>query len=182
MRKLIAGKRLASLMQGLSFVAVLCFAAAISSVSVPPASAQITNEAPPPGYPPSGCDYDQRGNYYCWGGGSNSAPVNPDKYAAIAVSDKTLFSGKAWQATSQQQAEQIALAYCKQGASDCSVQAWGKNECVALVTSMPGPSTWAVDADTNRNTANQQALKLCRDKGWKNCVLTVSVCAHDPVN
>ncbi|MGC2161892.1 MAG: hypothetical protein WA634_08295, partial [Silvibacterium sp.] len=34
--------------------------------------AQITNESPPPGSLPSGCDYDQRGNWYCWGGAGNS--------------------------------------------------------------------------------------------------------------
>jgi hypothetical protein len=51
----------------LSVIAVLCCAGLILSGYVPAASAQITNESPPPGYPPSGCDYDQRGNYYCWG-------------------------------------------------------------------------------------------------------------------
>lgn len=46
---------------------VLCFAVVASCFSLSPASAQIRNESPPPGYPPSGCDYDhdQRGNYYC---------------------------------------------------------------------------------------------------------------------
>jgi hypothetical protein len=56
----------------LSLGLALPFAAAFGVVGPPSAAAQITNESPPPGYPPTGCDYDQRGNYYCWGGAGNT--------------------------------------------------------------------------------------------------------------
>ena len=59
-------------------IASICCAVLIVGVHAPGASAQITNESPPPGYPPSGCDYDQRGNYYCWGAAAgNTTTTSP---------------------------------------------------------------------------------------------------------
>lgn len=61
----------------LSAMAVLCCAGLTIGGYVPAASAQITNESPAPGYPSSGCDYDQRGNRYCWGGANNQTVPPP---------------------------------------------------------------------------------------------------------
>ena len=75
----------ASSMRVLSVLGILC--AGFMILAHPPAaSAQITNESPPPGYPSSGCDYDQRGNRYCWGGANNqTAPPPPVTQSAPGV-------------------------------------------------------------------------------------------------
>jgi hypothetical protein len=76
----------ASSMQVLTAIAVLCCAGCVILGHAPAASAQITNESPPPGYPPSGCDYDQRGNRYCWGGANNqTVPPPPVTQSAPGV-------------------------------------------------------------------------------------------------
>jgi hypothetical protein len=68
-----------SLRRIVSIVGVLWVAVALGGKKGSDALAQITNESPPPGYPPSGCDYDQRGNKYCWGGAGGTAtkPTKP---------------------------------------------------------------------------------------------------------
>jgi hypothetical protein len=71
----MVGTTVARLSRVLRVVAALGLAVAWSGTQVPRVEAQITNESPYPGSVPSGCDYDQRGNYYCWGGANNTAPV-----------------------------------------------------------------------------------------------------------
>lgn len=61
----------------LILVGVVCSAGSIVGGHFSVASAQIRNESPPPGYPSSGCDYDQRGNWYCWGGANNQTVQQP---------------------------------------------------------------------------------------------------------
>jgi hypothetical protein len=76
----------ARLMQVLSAIAVRLCAGLMIVGHVPAASAQILNESPPPGYPSSGCDYDQRGNRYCWGGANNqTVPPPPVTQSAPGV-------------------------------------------------------------------------------------------------
>lgn len=111
----IAEGALVTLARILSLGALLCFAVVASCVSLSPASAQITNETPPPGYPPSGCDYDQRGNYYCWGGGN---ATSRDKWAALALSPTTLVSGTAHGQDSQDATQTLAEGNCRSAASD----------------------------------------------------------------
>jgi len=156
---------------------VLAFAAATCTVAIPRASAQITNESPPPGYPPSGCDYDQRGNYYCWGNraGTNT-PV--DRYTAIALSPTTMVSGTSHGQTSQSIAEQLALTNCRTRASDCKVVMWGVNSCVGVAVSLPD-RTWGASWSANRATAGANALAICvQDKG-KSCAVQATPCASD---
>jgi hypothetical protein len=113
------------------------------------ATAQITNETPPPGYPAKGCDYDQRGNYYCWGGNNNTASV--DKFAAIAFSLSTAHLGIGHGLNSRAEAEQLALSICGKTASDCKIVQWGVNTCIAFALSKlrdrgarasPGNANW----------------------------------------
>jgi len=173
--KLIAETHLGKLTRVLIFVPVLCLAAAIGSVSAPPASAQITNETPPPGAPPSGCDYDQRGNKYCWGGGG---ATEPDKYVALAVSRTTLVSGTAHGQNSPEAAQNLAEGNCASRASDCKVELWGQNTCVAMVVSLVD-GKWGDGRDPNRAKAEAQAIGLCRSVKGAKCVVQASPCASD---
>lgn len=159
--------------------ALLLFTAAICILPFLRASAQITNESPPPGYPPSGCDYDQRGNYYCWGNRNTpTTTVSTDRYAAIAVSNTTLRSGTSQGQTSQSTAEQLALNSCRTAASDCKAAMWGVNSCVALAVSLP-EKTWGASWDTNRAQAGASAVTICRQHGGKSCTVQASPCASD---
>jgi Domain of unknown function (DUF4189) len=172
MRKSIAGAPLVSLTRVL---AVLCFAVVASCVSLSPASAQITNETPPPGYPPSGCDYDQRGNYYCWGGGS---ATSPDRWAALALSPTRLVSGTAHGQASQDAARTLAEGNCRSAAPDCELKLWGKNTCVAIAVSL-ADGKWGDGISPNRERAEDGAIALCRSVKGKNCVVQAASCASD---
>ena len=175
MRKSIAGARLPSLTRVLTFCAVLCFAAAISSVSMPPAPAQIRTETPPPGAPPSGCDYDQRGNQYCWGG---AGTTSPDRWVALALSPTTLVSGTAHGQVSESAADQLALGNCRSRAADCKFALSGENTCVAMAVSL-ADGKWGDGRDPNREKAEAGAIALCRSIKGINCVVQAASCASD---
>lgn len=155
--------------------------AAICAVTIPHASAQITNESPPPGYPPSGCDYDQRGNYYCWGNRAGATNTAVDRWTAIALSATTMNSGTAEGQTSQSASEQLALGYCHTLASDCKIEMWGVNTCAALAVSTPD-KTWGVSWNNDRAEAGAGAVTLCRQHGGKACAVQISPCAADDSN
>ena len=174
MRRLVAAAASLSLMRILRFGAVLCVGAAISSVCVTAGSAQ---EQPPPGYPARGCDYDQRGNYYCWGG-TTTTPTPADKWAAVAVSPSTLRSGASRGQNSEAEAKRLALRTCATMASDCEVANSGNNLCFALATSQPD-GTYGQDFDSGRVQAERKALARCRGAGGKNCIAQTSPCASD---
>src|ERR1700677_4635776 len=65
----------------------------------------------------------------------NSGPyVNPDRFVALAVSNKTLSFGYSWNASSRAQAEQLALANCNKDSTvaDCHIERWAVNACTAI--------------------------------------------------
>jgi hypothetical protein len=154
--------------------AVICCAAL---VLVMPAAAQITNETPPPGYPPSGCDYDQRGNYYCWGNKA-TGPAVPIYWAAIAVSPTTLVSGTSNGQNSEAEAKQLALGNCATRASDCKLVNWGSNLCFALAVSRH-ELVFDQDFAPSRERAASKALAGCRKAGGKSCFVQATPCAGD---
>ena len=71
----MGGTAVARQSQVLRMVAVLCLAVAWNGTRAPRVDAQITTQSPAPGSVARGCDYDQRGQYYCWGGANNTPPV-----------------------------------------------------------------------------------------------------------
>jgi hypothetical protein len=107
-----------------------------------------------------------------------SAPAVPDKWTAIAVSDSTLSWGSSWEADSQSEAEQKALAACAKNAPDCKVEMWGLNMCLALATSQ-GDLSWGVDSDRNGEKAKAKALAQCRSGNGEHCVIVTWPCSHD---
>jgi hypothetical protein len=114
---------------------------------------------------------------------NNSGPnVNPDRFVALAVSNKTLAFGYSWNASSRAQAEQLALANCARNSTvaDCHVERWAINACLALAESLPDKTygdDWAID----RPKAKQQALNECKHYKGKSCKVVYQICAHDPV-
>ncbi len=159
----------------LAVVLEMLFAGAIA---VTPASAQ---EQPPPGAPPSGCDYDQRGQRYCWGGaGGSSAPATPDTFVAIAVSPKGAV-GASYGPGTLQGTEQQALARCSKYGAGCTIQNWSKNMCSAYAMSPPGASGFSsgYDSESNRSAAGQKAHAECRTLRT-GCKVVVDICSNDP--
>jgi hypothetical protein len=147
----------------LSFGAVLGIAAAINSVSVTPASAQV-------------CDYDQRGNCILPPG-----PVVPQIWTAIAISKSTLRNATAWQAQTQYAAEKAALDRCGTVSSDCVIAISGANICIALALSLN--RAWSTSQADNYIGADNEALAGCAARGGTKCVVTADPCYNDgPVN
>jgi len=157
-------------------VAALCVFAAIAGFLVAPAVAQqgvscgMVETADGPQF---------------WGpcpnqGSKRQAP--PDTYAAIAVSNSTLKSGSSWNAKSQSEAERLALVYChKQGASDCKIELWARNACVALAASAAdGSGTFSTGWSPNRAQANSIAVAACHRIKGKRCTIQQSRCPQDP--
>jgi hypothetical protein len=146
-------------------------------------SAVFAGEMPAPGAAASGCDYDQRGQYYCWGGAGGSAPAPsapaapPDEYIAIAVADKAKGIGVSHGPGSQQETDQYALQRCATLGTDCVVEVYGVNICGALAISIPDLQL-GISTNVSRKIASEEALAQCR-RVAKSCKLSVAVCAND---
>jgi hypothetical protein len=161
---------------GLTQVAVICVLTASAGIFAVPAVAQegVT------------CGMVETANGpQFWGpcpnqGSKRQAP--PDTYSAIAVSSSTLKSGSSWNAKSQSEAERLALVYChKQGASDCQIELWARNACVALAASdADGSGNFATGWSTNRAQANSIAVAACHRIKGKRCIIRQSRCPQDP--
>ena len=103
------------------------------------------------------------------------------RYSAIAVSPSTLKSGISWNANSLGQAEQLALAYChKAGATDCKIQLWARNACVAVATSKAdGNGSFGYAWSTNRAAANAKAVAGCHSVKHQHCAIQQAACPGD---
>lgn len=143
---------------------MLCFTAAISSMSVIHASAQ------------GPCIWDEVFGRWKCPGGTTTTPA--DKWTAIAFSNSTMRSGSSHGQDSQDAAEQLALTNCRTAASDCKLEVWGRNTCLALSTSHP-EGAYGYDNDPNRERAQAKAIAQCRAGNGKNCVVQASPCAND---
>jgi hypothetical protein len=106
-----------------------------------------------------------------------------DSYVALALSSSTLKTGMGWAVGSRDEAEQLALEYCRgQGASDCRPVQWAKF-CIAVATSDLGKGGGAgYDWDFNRVRAQAKAMALCKQFGGQNCEIQQSACSNDPPN
>jgi hypothetical protein len=117
-------------------------------------------------------------NEVCTPGTGTGVPVNPDKWVAIAVSDKTLAYGFSWQANSAEEAERKAMSFCLKSASDCKVKITQLNMCLALAESV-NDLTWGVDSDRNGKRAQAKALAQCRKYNGRDCRVVADPCSHD---
>jgi hypothetical protein len=109
--------------------------------------------------------------------GQASTPA--DQYAAIAVADSNVkISGISWRASSKSEANSVALEECrKQGGTDCRLQMWASNACLALATSEDGK--WGTNWNTNRALAQNGAIQQCRSVNGQRCVIQQSACTND---
>jgi hypothetical protein len=108
----------------------------------------------------------------------SSAPAAVDKWAALAVSDSTLRSATSHGQNSQAEAEQLALSLCGSVASDCKIQGWARNWCVALAVSK-SDVIWGSDSAPTRAQAQAKAMTACRTYKGQNCVIQAASCASD---
>jgi hypothetical protein len=113
----------------------------------------------------------------CSPGGPQDAP---DVFAAIAISDVLpLAWGVTWDENSKAAANTAALKYCREyGGQQCKVQMLAWNTCVALAAADDGK--WAVTSNTRKTDAGNEALQMCRNNNFKNCIVKVTACASDP--
>jgi hypothetical protein len=157
MLRRIVGAALSGLRLARNIAAVLCVGAVLTGVPATPALASKV------------CGFDYAQNWTCTGS---------DSFTALAVSDSTWNWGASWRANSRAQAENIALAQCRARASDCHVQLWGANVCLAWATS-DSDRIWGADYDLYVDTAMAKALNQCKRAGGKHCVVHAHPCADD---
>lgn len=112
--------------------------------------------------------------------GASIAPRVIDKYAALAIAEKTRFAGSSDGQNSQVEAEQLALSNCARNGNnkDCKILSWTRNMCMGIAVSYPdGAYGWASSA--SRAGAGNGALSRCNNTGGKNCVVWSTPCASD---
>ena len=78
-----------------------------------------------------------------------------DRYAVIAYSPVTGWTGWANNATSMEEATHIALGRCQPYGDGCQVTSWARNGCAALALGSGGRwgSAWAPNANDARAAA-----------------------------
>ncbi len=100
-------------------------------------------------------------------------------WAALAISPTTLRAGASHGENSVAGAQQTALANCRrQGALDCKVLQWVRNECQALAISYAG-GRYGWSDGSNRAAAAVRAMAQCKSTGGKSCTVIVTPCAAD---
>jgi hypothetical protein len=100
-------------------------------------------------------------------------------WAALAISPTTLRAGASHGQNSVAEAEQTALANCRrQGALDCKVLQWVRNECASLAISYAGGRYGWADG-SNRAGAAARAMAQCKSTGGKSCAVVTAPCAGD---
>jgi hypothetical protein len=78
-----------------------------------------------------------------------------DRYAVIAYSPVTGWTGWANNATTMEEATHIALGNCQRHGAGCTVASWARNSCVALAL---GPGRWGADWGSTATSAQRAAL------------------------
>lgn len=81
-----------------------------------------------------------------------------DRFGSIAYDAKTRKHADAFDFTTQQAAEQAALAECRKLSNDCSVAIWFRNACGALAI---GHGGWGAHWGTDQEQAEGRALQKC---------------------
>jgi uncharacterized caspase-like protein len=96
-----------------------------------------------------------------------------DRYGAIAYSPSTAAQGWAYDLSSQAEAESVALAKCREHATDCIVPIWFRNACGALAVGSSGYGAgWGNDQKTAEGTALQTCSKYSGNCGIRRWVCT----------
>ncbi|OBK43265.1 DUF4189 domain-containing protein [Mycobacterium sp. 1081908.1] len=78
-----------------------------------------------------------------------------DRYAVIAYSPVTGWTGWANNATTMEEATHVALGNCQRHGAGCTVASWTRNRCVALAL---GPGQWGADWGSTAAAAQTAAL------------------------
>lgn len=122
----------------------------------------------------------------CWQPNQQNGPHAPvlvgKFYAAIAKSKSGLAYGASWRASSQANADAIAMKYCRQsGGKDCAVEIGDVNNCLSLAESPNG--AWGVGrSELGRSDAIRIATQFCQKYGGTNCRAVVTPCGRQPEN
>src|SRR5262249_443085 len=78
-----------------------------------------------------------------------------DRYAVIAYSPVTGWTGWADNASTMEEATHIALGNCQRPGGGCTVAGWTPSPCAALAV---GPSGWGADWGSTATSAQSAAL------------------------
>jgi len=78
-----------------------------------------------------------------------------DRYAVIAYSPVTGWTGWANNASTMEEATHKALGNCQQHGAGCTVASWARNSCVALAL---GGGRWGADWGSTATAAQSAAL------------------------
>jgi len=78
-----------------------------------------------------------------------------DRYAVIAYSPVTGWTGWANNASTMEEATHIALGNCQQHGQGCTVASWARNSCIALAL---GSGRWGADWGSTAAPAQRATL------------------------
>jgi hypothetical protein len=124
---------------------------------------------------------DSLGYVACDNMGKQNAPQQMIvlQWAAVVISPTTMRAGGSHGQNSVAEAEQTALANCRrQGALDCKLLNWVRNQCMALAISYPDKQYGWADS-SSRTRAAATAMAYCKSSGGKSCAVIVAPCADD---
>lgn len=116
---------------------------------------------------------------------ATSAPaIAARTYGAIAISAQAGVFGRATGASSQAEAERLAMAQCVQlGGNDCRLATWTRgNYCGALAvkTFQGGGMSWATSTAPTLDQAKSQAMERCLQEAKSACDDVIAdVCSTD---
>lgn len=100
---------------------------------------------------------------------------NHKSYGAIAYSVPDEGYGYAQGQSNQNQAEKLAMKYCKQNGKKCKSMVWFYNRCGAVAAD--GKKTGWAHGDSVPE-AQKSALEACKKNRGKNCQVKSSICSY----
>ena len=106
---------------------------------------------------------------------SSALAQNGDRFSAIAYSTTTHAIGTAYDAPSQEIAEQAAVARCAEHADDCESRNWSRNACSALAIDVNGKGGWGAAWGDSYAQAADGAFATCLDFNDQ-CMVYAWVC------
>ncbi|MCA8064051.1 DUF4189 domain-containing protein [Burkholderia sp. AU38729] len=135
----------------------------------------------PPGMIPYGTGTDQSVCGADPGYQSPSAPPPPlvkwaERWGAIATYEPAGVLGQATGMASKSDAVNTAMSECQKrgGGSNCKLDIWYSNQCVAMVVSDKGYNT---STGVTTDFAAQKGMKTCTASGDPNCHVYYSACS-----
>lgn len=97
-----------------------------------------------------------------------------NNFQAIAFSSKSGAFGFSFNQKNQEQAEELAISYCKQ--KDCKIVIWSKDACSSLAVGKN--NAYGTSWNTNQTESEKKALDNCKKFG-KNCKIRTSACPKE---